>query len=119
MSALLRLRDELAAAEHVLATQFSFELAEPNYRRCLRIISEHPERREEIGTLLIAMLNKRVISAEPLAYLMHCLRWGEVEAAIADQLSSMSSPMIHGRELEKILEAFSDKWENHEFYCFK
>jgi len=119
MNALLQLKDELAAAEHVLDTQFSFELAEPNYRRCLSIISEHPERREEISALLVTILNERMISAEPVAYLMHCLRWAELKAKIADQLSSMSNPMLHGRELEKILEAFSDKWENRDFYRFK
>lgn len=113
---LARLQEQLLAAEHILSTQYSFELAEPNYLECLELIGAMPEQRLKIINLITSMFLEGEISDEPVAYLMHHLRWPEVLDWAHGQLRSMQNPVAQGRPIEKILAAFSDSWENNEFY---
>ncbi|QKY12154.1 hypothetical protein [Janthinobacterium lividum] len=110
------LRKELLDAETVLDTQYSFELAEPNYVRCLQLINAAPEQHGPFVELLISMFLERVVSEEPIAVLMHVLRWPEIREWAEDQLRSLDNPIAYGRPLEKIIAAFDDQWENREIY---
>jgi hypothetical protein len=78
--------NELLQAEHILNTNFSFELAEPNYRRCLKIIEDSPQEKIVYEQLLIDLFLTQKISSEPVAYLMHILRWQKVRDAIEADL---------------------------------
>jgi hypothetical protein len=113
------LRDELLAAEHVLDTDFSFDLAEPHYRRCLAAIHGDQGLRKQIVALMTSMFEAGEIDDEPIAYLMHCLRWQELLTWAEDKLRTMEHPILHGHPLSNICEAFGDDWENREFYTFK
>ncbi|MBR7747242.1 hypothetical protein [Undibacterium baiyunense] len=120
MNALELLKTELCEAENILSTEFSFEMAEPSYQRFLALVNVGEVSREEVSTLITSMFKNGEISEEPVAYLMHVLRWGEVKEWVERSLAGMANPMLHGRQLEKILEAYSDSWENREFYsCLK
>lgn len=110
------LKRELLAAEHILNTQYSFEKAEPNYLRCLEIIESAPEMRPQFSELLKSLFDANEVSDEPLAFLMHALRWPEVREWAEGSIRRMSNPIADGRPLEKVIEAFNDEWENKEFY---
>jgi len=114
----LQVRDELLQAEHVLDTKFSFDQAEPFYRRCLAHIESAPQDREAIEQLLIRLFRDRQISSEPLAYLMHVLRWEGVRHAIEADMRSQASPIITGVEHGKVLDGFDTEWGNKVFYRF-
>jgi hypothetical protein len=110
------LKSELLTAENILNTEFSFEKAEPNYLRCLDIIKNAPEMRNQFSDLLIGLFETNEVSDEPISFLMHVLRWPEVREWAERKIRKMSNPIATGRTLEKIIEAFSDDWENKEFY---
>lgn len=111
-----KVETELLQAEHLLCTEYSFELAEPNYVRCLEILRSAPEVQRRFEELLIAMFKAKKISEEPLAYLMHQLRWAGVRKWLEDELRSMPNPIATGDPFEKVLAAYDDNWENREFY---
>jgi len=111
------LKNELLAAENILNTEYSFEKAEPNYLRCLDIIKSAPEMRPQFVGLLTSLFESNEMSDEPLAFLMHVLRWPEVREWAENNIRRMPNPIATGRPLEKIIEAFSDNWENREFYA--
>jgi hypothetical protein len=113
-----QVRDELLQAEHVLDTKFSFDEAEPFYRRCLAHIESAPQDREAIEQLLIKLFRERQISSEPLAYLMHVLRWEGVRHAIEADLLSQTAPIVAGVEHGKVLDGFETEWDNKMFYRF-
>lgn len=110
------LKSELLAAENILNTEYSFEKAEPNYLRCIDIIKSAPEMRPQFVSLFTLLFNANEVSDEPLAFLMHVLRWPEVRAWAENSLRRMPNPIATGQSLEKIIKAFSDDWENQEFY---
>lgn len=110
--------DELLNAEHVLDTGFSFDLAEPFYRRCLSLIEAAPNDQQEIERLVIEMFRTKQVSSEPLAYLMHVLRWEGVRDALEADLRNQVAPLATGVEERKILAAFEPDWENRLFYRF-
>lgn len=110
------LKNELLAAENTLNTEYSFEKAEPNYLRCLDIINGAPEMRPEFANLMTSLFDANAVSDEPVAFLMHVLRWPEVREWAETNIRQMSNPIATGRPLEKVIEAFSDDWENQEFY---
>jgi hypothetical protein len=110
------LKSELLAAENILNTEYSFEKAEPNYVKCLDIINSAPEMRQQFAGLLTSLFDDGRVSEEPLAFLMHVLRWVEVRNWAEDSIREMPNPIATGRPLEKVIEAFSDDWENQEFY---
>lgn len=110
------LEDELLKAENVLDTEYSFEKAEPHYVRCLEIISHAEDKRPQIVALITSLFSSGKLSDEPVAVLMHKLRWPEVRRWAEAELRAMENPMANGRPLEKIIAAFSDDWENKEFY---
>lgn len=109
---------ELLAAENVLNTEYSFELAEPNYRACLSLIDSDPSRREEVVGLLTRMYTEKAISDEPLAYLMHVLKWPEIKAWAESELANDPAAIATGAGYENILSAYSESWENKDFYVF-
>lgn len=113
-----QVRDELLQAEHVLNTKFSFDLAEPFYRHCLAQIESAPQDREAVEHLLIQLFRERQISSEPLAYLMHVLRWEGVRHAIEADLRCQSAPIITGVEHGKVLDGFLTDWGHRMFYRF-
>ena len=106
----------LLVSEEVLNTEYSFDKAEPSYLRCLEIIDAAPHLRPQIVALLIELFREKKISDEPVAFLMHRLRWPEIREWAEAQLVGMRNPMANGRALEKVLMAYSDGWENKEFY---
>ncbi|SFF96627.1 hypothetical protein SAMN05518865_106326 [Duganella sp. CF458] len=110
------LKSELLAAENILNTEYSFERAEPNYVRCLEIIGGNPEMRPQFSELLTSLFDAGLVSDEPLAFLMHVLRWSEVREWAEISIRQMPNPVATGRPLEKVIEAFGDDWENEEFY---
>ena len=110
------LKNEILAAEEVLNTKYSFDLAEPNYDRCLEIIESAPELQREFSELLISLLESEAVSDEPVAYLMRALRWESVRAWAKNELAKMSDVMITGVVHLKVLEAYKADWENEEFY---
>lgn len=52
------------------------------------------------------------MSDEPIAFLMHALRWSEIRDWAQARLSQLNDPLAHGRQFQKILAAYSDEWEN-------
>jgi hypothetical protein len=110
------LKNELLSAEKILNVEYSFEKAEPNYLRCLDIIKSSPAMRHQFSDLLISLFETNEVSDEPVAFLMHALRWPEVREWAEKKIRKMPNPIATGRPLEKIIEAFSDDWENQEFY---
>jgi hypothetical protein len=112
------LYEQLVQAEHVLDTQYSFELAEPHYRKCLSIIEHAPAYQKEFEDLLLKMYFEKVISDEPLAYLMHVLRWPNVRKDLELKITHDPTAIATGRSHEKILSAYHDEWANRDFYKF-
>lgn len=112
------LRAEIVQAEKVLDTQFSFELAEPHYRKCLSIIEQAPEYKGEFEILLLEMYCEQMISDEPLAYLMHILRWENIKKTLEYKLFNDPAAIATGQRHEKVLSAYHDKWANRDFYKF-
>lgn len=110
------LRTELLIAESILNTQYSFDLAEPSYIRCLELILSAPEQRDQLGKLIASMFASGEVSDEPVAFLMHALRWPEIQTWAQEQLNSLKNPVADGRPFEKIIASFSDDWENKVFY---
>lgn len=110
------LRAELLKAESILNTQYSFDLAEPNYVKCLQLIAEVPEQREQVANLITSLFTSGEVSDEPIAFLMHALRWPAVLDWAKNRLQQMENPVADGRPLEKIVAAFGDDWENRNFY---
>lgn len=113
-----QIRDELMKAERLLNTEFSFDLAESIYRRCLNVIKSTPQDQQEIEQLLVDLFRTKQVSSEPLAYLMHLLRWEGVRLAIEMDLRTLDSPIATGADHAKVLAAFEPEWENREFYRF-
>jgi hypothetical protein len=107
---------ELLAAEKVLDTEYSFELAEPNYLRCVEIVRAHPDMRAQFVSSLIGLYEAKEVSDEPVAYLMHVLRWPEVASWAEERLRTSPDPIATGASLEKVLAAYDENWENKEFY---
>ncbi|WMW80822.1 hypothetical protein RF679_00740 [Undibacterium cyanobacteriorum] len=110
------LKNELLAAENILNTEYSFEKAEPNYCRCLEIIYGAPESKSQFVDLMTSLFESNQVSDEPLAFLMHSLRWPEIRAWAENKLRQMPNPIATGRPLEKLIEAFNEDWENQQFY---
>ncbi len=116
MSPIDEFKEHLLEAEHVLDTEFSFDLAEPNYLRCLEVIAANPLNRVEFAQALTGLFDGKLISDEPVAFLMHALQWPEVRSWAVESLRTMASPEIHGRAYEKIINAYEPEWEHREFY---
>lgn len=114
--AVTEVRYQLLAAEHLLSTEYSFDLAEPNYVRALAAVRGAPDRLAEFEDLLLELFMTRAISEEPLAYLMHHLRWEGVRHHLEDDMRAIPHPVATGRPIERVLEAYSDDWENRSFY---
>lgn len=112
------LQSELLKAEHVLDTEYSFDLAEPNYRQCLLLIERSPGLQVEFEKLLIDMYSSKKISDEPLAYLMHVLRWSKIRSWLELELANNSTAIATGSAHEKVLAAYREDWPNREFYKF-
>lgn len=110
------LRQQLLEAERILDTDFSFDLAEPAYVRCLELVRDNPSNRAEFVRVLTSMFLDGQLSDEPIAFLMHKLQWPEVREWAHGQLNQMADPVVHGRRFVKIIKGFSDDWENSEFY---
>lgn len=108
---------ELIAAEDTLNNEYSFELAEPNYLRCLKIIRSAPHMTEDFTRSMIRLYDSKAVSDEPLAYLMHVLKWPKVASWAEERLRALNNPIATGASLEKILAAYDDDWENREFYA--
>lgn len=113
-----KIEEQLLAAEDVLNTKYSAELAEPNYKNVLGLIYGAEEDQEDFESLLIDLYANGKISSEPLAYLMHVLKWERVRAWLENELKKDDSAIATGASHQKILDAYSDKWENREFYSF-
>jgi len=113
---LAALKNELLAAEEVLNTRYSFDLAEPNYDRCLEIIQSAPELQYEFAELLTSLLQSEALSSEPVAYLMRVLRWKEVYDWAETQLATLPDVIVTGVAHRKVLEAYEKDWEHEEFY---
>jgi hypothetical protein len=110
------LREELLHAEKILDTEYSFDRAEPSYVCCLEIIGDAEDQRAQIVALITSLFSSGQLSDEPVAVLMHKLRWPEVRRWAEAELHGLENPKINGRPFEKIIAAFSDDWENKEFY---
>lgn len=109
-------RTELLQAEHVLCTDFSFDLAEPNYVRALSAIRGAAGYECNFERLLLTLFRTKEVSEEPLAYLMHKLRWEGVRQELEKDRRALEYPILHARPIDRILEAYDDRWENREFY---
>ena len=105
-----RLQRELLMAEHVLDTEYSFDLAEPHYRQCLVLIQGALDCKNDFEQLRI--------SNEPLAYLMHVLRWSKIQRWLESELANDPAAIATGAAHEKVLAAYQDDWPNKEFYKF-
>jgi hypothetical protein len=70
-------RQQLLKVERILGTDFSFDLAESAYVRCLELARDNPNNRAEFVRLLTTMFLDGLLSDEPIAFLMHKLRWPE------------------------------------------
>lgn len=110
------LKLELLAAEEVLNTEYSFDLAEPHYVRCLEIIDRQAVSRSNVIALIESLFASKSISDEPVAVLVHKLRWPEFRVWAEKELRKLDRPKVNGRPLEKILAAYGDDWENRVFY---
>ena len=106
------------AAEHVLATEYSFDLAEPCYRKCVALLEHDTDLRRAAVELMAELYDQGILSDEPIAYLVHVLQWTEVAEWARARLMALDNPRCHGRPLEKIMEALSADWENRDFYKF-
>lgn len=109
---------ELLAAEHVLCTEYSFELAEPYYRRCLADIRKAPHLQLQFERVMLDLFEAKRVSDEPLAYLMHKLRWTGVRDQMEKWLREMPHAIATGAPYEKVLAAYGEDWENKAFYRF-
>lgn len=109
---------ELLKAEDILNTQFSANLAEPFYKRCLELIAGNPEVNQQVGSRLLELFASKRISDEPLAYLMHVLRWPDIKANLEKSARQLTNPIVEAVDIAKVLEAYDDEWENREFYSF-
>ena len=107
---------ELLKAEEILNTEFSFDLAEPNYLSCLDLITNNKHLEHEFESSIINLFDSKKISDEPVAYLMFKLRWIGVKNWIEDKIKSLDNPMIEADSLQKVLDAFSDDWDNQDIY---
>lgn len=110
------LKQELLSAEEILNTKYSFDLAEPNYMRCLEIIKSIPKLRPQFIDLMLSLLESEAVSNEPIAYLMHALRWEEMRIKLQKKLTELPDVIVTGVPFRKVLEAYDDAWENQEFY---
>lgn len=108
----------LLTAEHILGTEYSFDLAEPTYRVCLELIVGAPDERPALSALLIAMYENKRVSDEPIAYLMHSLSWSEVREWAEQSLRADPGSIATGAGRVNILAAYSDDWDNRDFYVF-
>lgn len=108
--------NELLAAEYILNTEYSFELAEPSYLKCLGIIEAYPSLQVYFEKSLIDLFLSQKVSDEPVAYLMHKLRWPTMKKWVENELKRIENPMACGASLDKILDAYSDNWGNRIFY---
>jgi hypothetical protein len=109
---------ELLKAEHILNTRFSADLAEPSYKRCLKLIEGNPEIKQLLESQLLELFVSKKISNEPLAYMMHVLRWPRIKTSLERNARAFSNPIIEAVDIAKVLEAYDDDWENKEFYTF-
>lgn len=116
MSPIDEFKEHLLEAEHVLDTEFSFDLAEPNYLRCLEVVAANPLHRVQFARALTDLFEDKLVSDEPVAFLMHALQWSEIRSWAEESLRAMASPDIHGRPYEKIIKAYEPDWTNREFY---
>lgn len=116
MSPIDELRSHLLEAERILDTDFSFDLAEPCYLRCLEIVRANPDQRTAFAATLTEAFNQGLICDEPVAYLMHVLKWSEIRTWAESGLRAMAYPIADGRPLEKIIEGYDADWGHREFY---
>lgn len=107
---------ELLKAEETLSTEFSFELAEPNYQICLDLIFNNEQFQPDFESSLISLFDSKKISDEPVAYLMFKLRWQGLRSWAENKIRSLDYPMIEADSLQKILDAYEDDWDNQDFY---
>ncbi|MET1256650.1 hypothetical protein [Aliikangiella maris] len=110
------IKKELLEAENILNTEFSFELAEPNYIRCIELINANSDIKDDVEALIISMFEDKAVSSEPIAYLMYCLRWPRVKTWMEESLRNTPDAIATGAPMEKVIDAYDDDWENKEFY---
>jgi hypothetical protein len=109
---------ELLRAEDILNTHFRNDLAEPFYKKCLQLIGENPSLKQRIVSVFLELFTAHRISHEPLAYLMHVLRWPEIRASLESTCRQFSNPIVEAVDISKVLAAYDDNWEDREFYTF-
>lgn len=119
MSALELVREHLLAAEYVLNTEYSFGLAEPHYRKCVALLRHNMGLRVAAARLVAELYSQGNLGDEPIAYLVHVLRWREVAEWARASIAALDNPMLHGGPLENVLEAFENEWEHCVFYSFE
>ena len=116
---IINFRRELMQAEHVLNTKYSFDLAEPYYRKCLSFVADSPEYQNDFENELLNLYLGGLVSDEPVAYLMHILRRKNVKLAIEGIMFGDSSAIASGQFHQNILSAYDDEWEHKIFYKFR
>jgi len=50
---------------------------------------------------------------------MHVLRWSRIRNWLEEQLANDPSAIATGTSHEKVIAAYSDDWQNKEFYKFE
>ena len=84
------------------------------YQRCLAYIRSDPNLQSEFERRTLELFESKQVSDEPVAYLMHVLRW--VRRHLEQKLREMAHPIATGAPYEKVLAAYEDGWENKDFY---
>ncbi|WP_181160435.1 hypothetical protein [Streptomyces solincola] len=83
----------------------------------LDLVQKNPERRSdfviEIGVMLDSLVDGVV---ETVCFLMHELRWAEVEGEIRSRAADPGDDVSNLRLYEAMLDAFSDSWRDRDLY---
>jgi len=104
--------------------QLGEDKLEPVYEELLRFLEAHPNERAALARLLVeevkahrsrAAAGESRLPIQAIAYCMHVLRWSEVlEAAERENDEFYSLRM--STAMEPIVGAYSDDWEDRDFY---
>jgi hypothetical protein len=97
---------------------------EPLYEEVLDFLLSHPESRIELAQRLIETIRKYrkgheslepLLPSSTIAYSMHVLRWPEIRRFVEEENRSFYAPRM-STFMSAILDAFSDDWEDRDFY---